>query len=60
MRVILAFDYEEYESIENAISRSQHIKLRPRDRKKIFVIEREIPWKGANNKPFKRKPNGSA
>jgi len=44
MKVILAFDYEEYKTVEDAVERSKYIQLKRGDKKKIFIIESEIPW----------------
>jgi hypothetical protein len=43
-KVILAFDFEEYSSIEEALMRARVVKLLPGHAKKIFVIKKEIPW----------------
>ena len=43
-KVILAFDFEEYESREEALRRAEFVELRPSDKKRIFVVKEEIEW----------------
>jgi len=43
-KVILAFDFEEYESIEKALRRAKVIELRQGNKKRIFVVKEEIEW----------------
>lgn len=43
-RVILAFDFEEYPSREEALKRARVVNLKMRDKKQIFVIKEEVPW----------------
>lgn len=49
-RVILAFDFEEYGSREDALKRAQAVNLKPGDERKIFVIKEEMPWPEAQEK----------
>lgn len=43
-KVVLVFDYEEFESVEAALRRARHIKLRLTDNRRIFVVDREVSW----------------
>jgi hypothetical protein len=43
-KVIIAFDFEEYNSKEEAIERAKIVQTKLEDKKRIFVIQKEIPW----------------
>jgi len=57
-RVILAFDYEEVGSKEEALRRAQVVHLRSGDSRKIFVIAEELPWPTKKDIEMARKSAG--
>jgi len=43
-KVILAFDFEECDSEKEALRRAKVVRLYPHDKKRIFVVKKEIEW----------------